>query len=86
MLHFDPLKVRAERSDDHPRKHGHAVSVTLAASNDELSAGKVHILDSEPQTFQQPKSTSVQQCGDEPFGPAETAEYCPHFITRQNDR
>ena len=64
----------------------HPVSVTFAASNDELFAGKVHILDSEPQTFQQPKPTSVQQCGHEPFGPTKTAEYCPHFIPRQNNR
>ncbi len=68
-----------------PRQHHDAILVALAATDDELVAPQVDVVDAQPAAFHEPQSAAVEKLGHEPKRAAAAlhpVENGPHFLRR----
>lgn len=85
MLRADILEMADEFGLDHPREHGDPVFVALAAADDDLIAGEVDVLDTEPATLEHPQPRPVQQASHEVRHALESLEHGADLIAREDD-
>jgi hypothetical protein len=86
VLSFYQIKVLCERFFDCRGKHCVPILVALTSPDYYLVAGKVNVLDPEPQTFHQSQARSIEQHGHEPLSAIEDAEDRPDFLPCQHNR
>src|SRR5262249_50487168 len=80
------VKVLGERFFDCCGKHCVAVLITLTGPGNDLIAGEIDVLDSQPQAFHQSEACSIKQHGHDPIGAVEEAENRPDFRPCQHNR
>jgi hypothetical protein len=78
-------EVPSEIGLHHSGKHGDAVLIALAASNDDLVRGELQVLNPEPAALEHAKAGTVQEGRHEARRALEPLEHGPDLIAAEHD-
>jgi hypothetical protein len=77
--------VRGEILPGDGGQHRDPVLVALAAADDDLVGGEVHVLHPKPAALEHPESGAIEQVCHQLRGPVEPLEQCANFVSREYD-
>jgi hypothetical protein len=82
---LDSCQMGLERSTQPLRQQGHSLPQPLAFADGDLAVAEIDVLDPQPQTFQKPQSTSIEQVAHEPVVAFESRENGVRFHPSEDD-
>jgi hypothetical protein len=85
MLRPDIFQMAEKPGLGHGREHGDAVLVALAAADEDLISGEVHVLHAEPAALEHPQACSVEQARHEAGRAIESLEHGADLVAGEND-